>query len=343
MASDQLDALLADMQKAKPEATPVAAPPPAKTADTTPETPPPAAPPEPDPAPAPVEPAVEPDPTAPEKLGKFRLTATSYRDAEVMRLIAKSQAENRADPSKPVLSLKDAVAAVYGEPKAEPKKDAAPDTPPANPTAGIDAQIEAAKGEIAKLEADLAKAADEVDGKKIASLTLEISRRERRIENMEGEKARMAKEAEHQAASAQEQIFRQKVSDAAKQSKKDYPAIADATSETGQEFRSFLDQKMTDPDYEGVFASPRWPVILAREFAEAKGLKPTAAGTPPAAPPPAAPKPSAPTPQPRATAATVVTPAATGAPTFAPTAEGLKKLLPDAPVKFLDELLASTG
>ena len=95
---------------------------------------------------APATPPAEPD--APETTGRFRIETTNYRDAEVMRLIAKSQAEARANPELRPLTIPEAYERVYGtgrEPTTQTTTPptATPSEVPADPAVKVKADIEA--------------------------------------------------------------------------------------------------------------------------------------------------------------------------------------------------------
>ena len=146
---------------------------------------------------------------------------------------------------------------------------------------------------------------------------------------------RDAVEIKRTAEQTAEQTFRQKEKENTQTAMQAFPTLADKASADRVEFDRFLALKANDPDYSGIFGSPRWPIILAREFAEARGLRQaTAAGTatPPApAAPPAAGAPVAPqTVVPaavRTTAATVLTPGGAGPSGATPSPEQLMALL----------------
>lgn len=267
----------------EPAATPAAPAAPAAPKPDTPETPP--------------VPEADLDP-APEKLGKFRVSARDFKEAEFLRL----------SKSMPVT---EAYAKVYGNTAkpAEPTTPATTETP-ATPAKPAEADPAAAlRDEIARLEAESDKAAEDLDTKQANRLNRQIVAKEAELRALEASK----KATEQSKATEADTIFRQKETEAAKEVYAARPELANPASAEHKEFTDFYRLKATDPDYATIFESPRWPAIMYREFAEAKGWgKAVAPASAPALP---APTPGA-TAAPRATAATVLTPGeSSGGPT----------------------------
>lgn len=320
----ELDALLAQ-PTAKPgnytgtvpdvgTTPPPAAAPATKPADAAPATPAPAE------APKPAD--SEDDAPQPEKLGRFRLAARDFREAEFFRL-AKS------------MPAPEAYAKVYGVAQpAAPSTDATQAAAPAaQPAPAESPALTDAKTNLAKLETDLAKATEDADVGAVAKIMREISKAERAIERAEAD----AQAAVRAKQDEQQTTFRQRESAATKEIATAYPKLGDPASPERAEFQQFINLKFGDPDYEAIFASPLWPKVLGREFAEAKGWNKAAAPVLPAGTP--APIPGA-APAPRVTAAEVLTPGATqGGANI--TAETFVQDLTKMSLKDLDSLLAA--
>ncbi|WP_043588080.1 hypothetical protein [Geminisphaera colitermitum] len=346
MSGGDLDTLLGSPSPAAPAAAPVqSAPPPAAT-PSAPPAPAPAA--KPADAPAPAKPADTPPPApaapAPgseddgpnaEQLGKFRHRARDFKEAEFLKQLRTKSPE-------------EAYAAVYGSAapvqSAPPAATAAPAAKPATPDApsapDFDAQTKAAQDEITRLEADLTKASDDADTKAVADLTRKLVTKESELRDIARSKREAEQSALEQQHSAEQSAYRQKQIAARDEALKLYPALADKTSEERKEFDRYIALKQGDADYEGIFASPRWPLIMAREFAEVSGKKlgapAPAASTPPAAQPTPAAAPAAP----RVTSAEVLTPGAPGGTaTFTPTRESLMADVSKMSLEDLDRLL----
>lgn len=267
----------------------------------------------------------EDDNPQPEKLGKFRVTARDFKEAEFLRL-AKS------------MPITEAHAKVYGQPApaavAEPAKPAAA-TPEAAPVA--DAAVTEAKTALATLETQLAKAQEDADLGAVTKIMREIGKAERNIERMESEAASAARSAQQAKADEAINSFRQREAAVAQEVYSVFPKLGDPASPERAEFQQFIGLKADDPDYKAIFTSPRWPKVLANEFAEAKGWGKAAA--PVLAPGTPAPKPGAPT-APRVTAAEVLTPGSTQGGTTL-TAETFVQDVTKMSLKDLDAILAA--
>ncbi len=160
-----------------------------------------------------------------------------------------------------------ALKAVYGESikkdsgeKAEPEK---------SPTAEIDGEIETAKSEIADLEKKIEEASEELDTAEALKLQREIGKRERTIDKLEAKKDNLREKQKTQELTS----FQQKEKSNAQAAMKEFPDLQDKESEARQEFDEWVEVKESDPDYQSIFQSPRWPLTLAREFAHEKGLQ----------------------------------------------------------------------
>lgn len=267
----------------------------------------------------------EDDNPQPEKLGKFRVTARDFKEAEFLRL-AKS------------MPITEAHAKVYGQPApaavAEPAKPAAT-TPEAAPVA--DAAVTEAKAKLVEIEAKLTRAKEDADVGAIADLTEE--RVMTKLDIREAEKAARDSARSAQQAKADEATnnFRQREAAVAQEVYSVFPKLGDPASPERAEFQQFIGLKAGDPDYEAIFTSPRWPKVLANEFAEAKGWGKAAAPALPTGTP--APTPGAPT-APRVTAAEVLTPGSTQGGTTL-TADTFVQDVTKMSLKDLDAILAA--
>ncbi len=269
----------------------------------------------------PAVPEADLDP-APEKLGKFRVQAKDFKEAELLRHMK-------------TMSAEEAFAKVYGS--AKPAEVGKPSAEAPAATHAKPAEVDAAsalRDEIAKLEADSDKAAEDLDTKQANRLNRQIVAKEAELRQLEQSK----KAAEQSKATEADTIFRQKETEAAKQVYALRPSLADTASAEHKEFTDFYRLKATDPDYAGIFESPRWPAIMYREFAEAKGWG--KAATPASAPALPAPTPGA-SAAPRATAATVLTPGETAGGTSALTPAQLMEAIDTMDVDQLRALLPS--
>lgn len=265
----------------------------------------------------------------------IKIKPSDFKEQEVLRLM-------KPRDGKPGLTLQQAYAKVYGNETATPAKETTTEPEaPASPTAGIEKSIGEKQAQLEKVEADLKKAADDMDIAAVTKLTRDAARLERDIENLHAE-AKATKQSAEQAA---QNTFRQTQATYTQQAVEMFPTLRDVKSAERQEFDAFIKEKFEkDPEYGPIFDSPKWPLILAKEFAEVKGWTPAKASRTADAPAkpaaPSAPKfPAAPAA--RASAASVVEPGADGSGSkFTPTVEQLKKDVTKYSAKELDAMLA---
>lgn len=322
-----------------PAAAPVSTPPAAEAAPAA------ATPPATDPA-KPAEGEDDADPL--QALKGIKLKPSSFKDWEGLRMMKPRGGESPADlltaaikaygPEATVARLRE-LGFSSAEAKAAVATQPAP-APEAAPAPAAESQaITDAKAKLADIETKLSKAKEDADVAAIADLTEE--RVMAKLEIREAEKAarESARAAEQAKATEATTHFRQRESAATQEIISAFPKLGDKASPERAEFQQFINLKYGDADYEAIFASPRWPVVLGREFAEAKGWNKAPAPVLPAGNP--APAPGA-APAPRVTAAEVLTPGATqGGANI--TAETFVQDLSKMSLKDLDQLLAASS
>lgn len=250
------------------------------------------------PAEAPAATAPEDDNPQPEKLGKFRVYARDFKEAEFLRL-AKS------------MPVPEAYAKAYGAPVPTPAAVSpapAATQPEAAPAAVEAPELVTAKSVLAELETKLTKAQEEADLGAVTKLMRDIGKAERAVERIEQQAEQQRQAAQQATAEQASNTFRQRESVATQEVISAFPKLGDPASPERAEFQEFVNLKYGDPDFQAIFASPLWPKVLGREFAEAKGWNKAAAPAPAAGTP--APTPGAPT-APRVTQAEVLTPGST--------------------------------
>jgi hypothetical protein len=188
---------------------------------------------------------------SPEKLGRFRHKARDYSEAELMSL---GKSIHMREAAKKAFGLIEAV-----------KPDETRDKKTAKPEIEVEAESHPALREIEKLSEDLEKALEAVDLREALKLNSKIDRLRDQVK---------ADELRTQAsvAESQKKAFRQKEYQFADEARKLLPQLGDKNSQLRKDFEAFVDLKLEDPDYKDVLNSPRWPVFMAREFAEAQGL-----------------------------------------------------------------------
>ena len=138
-----------------------------------------------------------------------------------------------------------------------------------NPFAEIDAEISQAEKEIQDLESKIEKATEDLDTAQALKLERERSRKEREIDKLQGKKESIKSEQKERELNA----FEKKAVQYRDQAVEEFPELGERNSQERKEFNAFVEEKEADPDYADILKSPRWPLILAREFAQEHGLQ----------------------------------------------------------------------
>ncbi|MDP1581214.1 MAG: hypothetical protein Q8M02_13145 [Candidatus Didemnitutus sp.] len=264
----------------------------------------------------------------------IKVKPADFKEQEVLRLM-------KPRGGAPGLSMQQAFSKVYGE-QSSPKNDAAKGETETQ-AAPVD-ELSAKQEVLAEIEKKLATAADEMDMAAIARLTREAMKAENAIAQLQQQAE--AKKAD--VATSGEKDFRQKEQQHTVKAIEEFPSLRDKESPGRKEFDAFIKLKSEDPEYQGVFDSPRWPLIMAREFAVGKGWKANGDGTANAPARPSANQPNptkqAVAPAVRATSVEVLEPgSANPNSTFTPTREQLTRDINNMTAKQLDEMLGKTG
>jgi hypothetical protein len=185
--------------------------------------------------------------------------------ADASRIIYGQEAQNQQAPQ-------------YAEPRA-PAPEQRQDP--------LKAQAAGLQQEIANLEKQVHDAAEELDTTKALTLQREIMKKEMTIQSLVAKRER-ENERYQESKQAQERSKAEESRDTVYQA---YPELADSNNVYRKEFDDFCNIAQRDPDFAHVFNSPRWPEIMANDFAARKGYTPQAANTaPPVNPQPQAPQ-----------------------------------------------------
>ena len=268
-----------------------------------------------------------------EKLGKRRIRPRNELDQQVIDLY-RSEGFNG--------SFADASRIIYGqnaEPVSQsisPNQEQVEATEP-DPISGIDKQADDIRASILELEGKVEKAAEDLETTEALRLQREIMKQELQLQNLTLRKQQMEQEKEQQVY----QSHRSKAMESRDRVYERFPALQDKQSVYRKQFDDFVSQAQTDPDYAAVFESPRWPELIASEFAALNPMQQQAPA--PEAPAPAPQAPQQTTPQ-MGTQAKVLTTGTTAQPVNTPaTREGLLQQLPNMDTKDIYSLLGSPG
>lgn len=273
--------------------------------------------------------AQEPEESEEEKLAKRRIRPRNELDQQVIDLYRSEGFSG---------SFADASRVIYGQdvqPSSQqsyqPQEQVEASEP--DPIQGIDKQADDIRATIMELEGKVEKAAEDLETTEALRLQREIMKKELEVQTLTLRKQQM-EEAQNQQVY---QTHRSKAMESRDRVYERFPALQDKASVYRKQFDDYVSQAQSDPDYAAVFDSPKWPELLANEFAS---ISP--------APEAQAPQPQAVAPQPQApqmgTQAKVLTTGTTAQPVSAPmTADGLIQQLPNMNKDDIYALLGNPG
>lgn len=262
-----------------------------------------------------------------EKLGKRRIRPRNELDQQVIDLY---RSEGFAG------SFADASRIIYGQETAPPAQNLTPtqevEANEPDPITGIDTQADDIRATILELEGKVEKAAEDLETTEALRLQRDIMKQELQLQNLTLRKQQMEQEREQSAY----QSHRSKAMESRDRVYDRYPALSDKESVYRKQFDDYVTNAQSDPDYAAVFNSPKWPELLANEFASVSP------------PPVVAQQPQAVAPQPQApqmgTQAKVLTTGTAAQPVNTPvTREGLLQQLPQMSNDDIYAMLGSPG
>ena len=281
-----------------------------------------------------VAPESEIEETEEEKLGKRRIRPRNELDQQVIDLYRSEGFSG---------SFADASRIIYGqnaEPVSQsisPNQEQVEATEP-DPISGIDKEADDIRASILELEGKVEKAAEDLETTEALRLQREIMKQELQLQNLTLRKQQMEQDREQQVY----QSHRSKAMESRDRVYERFPQLQDKQSVYRKQFDDFVSQAQSDPDYAAVFESPRWPELIASEFAALNPMQ-QAQQAQQAQPAPAPQVPQQTAPQ-MGTQAKVLTTGTTAQPVNTPaTREGLLQQLPNMNTKDIYSLLGSPG
>jgi hypothetical protein len=263
-----------------------------------------------------------------EKLAKRRIRPRNELDQQVIDLYRSEGFSG---------SFADASRVIYGQeaqpapqPIYQPQEQVEASEP--DPIQGIDKQADDIRATIMELEGKVEKAAEDLETTEALRLQREIMKKELEVQTLTLRKQQM-EEAQSQQVY---QTHRSKAMESRDRVYERFPALQDKASVYRKQFDDYVSQAQSDPDYAAVFDSPKWPELLANEFASVSPA-PAVAQQPQAV----APQPQAPQ---MGTQAKVLTTGTTAQPVSAPmTADGLIQQLPNMAKDDIYAMLGNPG
>ena len=200
-------------------------------------------------------PPAETTETDEERLAKRRIRPRTAEDQQVIDLYRSEGFAGTFD---------DASRIIYG-----PQYETPPSGPaqaPAempDPHAGQRAQAGQLQQEIQQMEAQVGEAAENLDTAEALQVQRGIMKKELQLQGLRDKYERDVEwQKEHQF-----NTHRDKAMESRDRVYEMYPELSDNTSVVRKQFDDFVSHTQQDPDYAAVYQSPKWPELLAREFA----------------------------------------------------------------------------
>ena len=270
--------------------------------------------------------------TEEEKLAKRRIRPRNEMDQQVIDLYRSEGFQG---------SFADASRIIYGQEAQQPaQQNLQPNQdqveasePEPDPIQGIDKQADDIRASILELEGKVEKAAEELETTQALKIQREIMKQELELQNLTLRKEQMQREQEQHVY----QTHRSKAMESRDRVYERYPDLQSKDNVLRKQFDDYVSQAQNDPDYAAVFDSPRWPELLANEFAAANiPQQQPAPVEQPVAPAPQAPQ--------MGTQTKVLTTGTTAQPVNQPaTRDGLIQALPGMSNDDLYKLLGAPG
>ena len=198
--------------------------------------------------------------TEEERLSKRRIRPKNELDQQVIDLY-RSQGFNG--------TFADASSVIYGQvappnqPQPQPQPQAAQQQPDT-----FTQEAGTLNAEIQQLEVKVKEAAEDLDTLEALNLQREIMKRELRLQNLHDQEKQQ--EVEYNT-------HRDRAVESRDHAYESYPDLSDKGTLYRKEFDHFVEQAQQSSDYAVIFQSPRWPEIMANDFAARKGQAPPAA------------------------------------------------------------------
>jgi len=196
-----------------------------------------------------------------EQLAKRRIRPRTPEDQQVIDLYRSEGFDG---------SFSDAARIIYGSDVTATAPSPVENTEDAsqNYNQRADQRVSALQQEIAELETKVTEATDNLETGEALSLQREIMRKEIEAQAIKNHKLTYQRELKR----AEEDAYRSKAVESRDKVYETFPELQDENSVPRRQFDDFVERAQNDPDYAVIFDSPKWPEIMAREFAGISGL-----------------------------------------------------------------------
>ena len=214
--------------------------------------------------------------TEEERLAKRRIRPRTAEDQQVIDLYRSEGFEGTFD---------DAAQVIYGQ-RHQPQPQAQQQTAPAqDPHAADRRQAHQLQTEITQLEAKVNESAENLDTVDALKYQRAIMKRELALQKLENRYERNVERKREQ----QFNVHRSTAEESRDRVFDTYPELADGNSVTRKQFDAYVANMQQDPNFATVFDSPKWPELMAAQFAAQVPMQAQQLPAPVQAPPQQAP------------------------------------------------------
>lgn len=192
-----------------------------------------------------------------ERLAKRRIRPKNELDQQVIDLYRSDAFDG---------SFADATRVIYSQTDDGTNRNPQPQPEATQPESdGYREYVAGIQGQIQELEQKVATAADELETIDALKFQREIMKKELELQTAQSRKERYEEAQEQNAYNT----HRGKSMESRNKVFEKYPVLQDKNSVHRKQFDDFVQRSSNDPDYAAVFESPKWPELMANEFASA--------------------------------------------------------------------------
>ena len=211
-----------------------------------------------------------------ERLAKRRIRPRTAEDQQVIDLYRSEGFQGSFDEASKI---------IYGHQTATPPPEETAQAQTENIRAREDAYIASTRSEIHDLERQVDEAADNLETSEALTLQRSVMRKEMDLKEYTSNRDR----ADETRRQGEFETHRQKAVESRDRVYEAYPELSDANSVERKQFDNYVSNVQNNPDYASVFQSPKWPELMAREYASSNGLQEQPLQSPVQSPPQQAP------------------------------------------------------
>lgn len=198
-----------------------------------------------------------------DRLAKRRIRPKSELDQQVIDLYRSEGFSG---------TFADAAKVIYGqETQNQPQPQPVQPQEAQQPTDPFAQEAGTLNTQIQELEIKVKEAAEDLDTLQALNFQREIMKKELQLQAIQDRKERADERRREEAYNT----HRDRAVESRDRAYQSYPDLSDKETLYRKEFDHFIEQAQSSPDYAAVFQSPRWPEIMAHDFAAQKGQVPS--------------------------------------------------------------------